>query len=208
MSPTLLLELADHPEFVRRLTVKDYDQMIRSGQILEGDPFELLDGQVVRKIRSQAGGDPMSIGSEHGTVTTNLADLNPQLKLQGCFMRTQLPLSLPPYDEPEPDGLIIRGTSGDYARRHPGAADVLCVIEVADTSLRRDRGYKRELYANVGLTPYLIFNLVDRVVEVHTQPVAGQGRYGLTSIITLNENIAFTTATGELLMVPARQLFP
>ena len=46
----------------------------------------------------------------------------------------QQPIVLPPDGEPEPDGAIIRAAADDYRGRKPGAADVLCVIEVADAA--------------------------------------------------------------------------
>jgi putative restriction endonuclease len=54
------------------------------------------------------------------------------------------------------------------------------VVEVADTSLTRDRDDKGPINAAAGLVVYWTVNVVDRQVEVHTQPV-GTGvtaRYG------------------------------
>jgi Uma2 family endonuclease len=137
-----------------------------------------------------------------------LGDLNPSLKKLGCYIRIQSPVTLPPYDVPEPDGLIVRGTDADYTLRHPVAQDVLCVIEVADASLRRDRGYKLELYAGSGLPIYFIVNLIDRVVEVYSEPVKAESKYAAPKILSLAESVSFPTPTGEALVVPVKQLLP
>src|SRR5438309_1477777 len=147
MTLTISEELAKDPRLAYRHTVEEYHQMLESGMIEEGAPFELLDGQIVGKIRNAHGESPMTIGTRHMTVVLLLADLNTRLKRLGCCMRTQTPITLANFEEPEPDGLIVRGSIDDYKSRHPTAADALCVIEVADASLRRDRRYKQQLYA-------------------------------------------------------------
>ena len=118
----------------------------------------------------------MTISRRHGLAVIHLSELNSQLKTLGCHMQTQQPITIPPNDEPEPDGAIIRGAADDYSS-HPTPKDVLCIIEVADASLRRDRGYKLELYAKAGIPMYVIVNLIDEVIERHTQPLPSQGKY-------------------------------
>ena len=208
MTTAMIQELSEHPELLYRHTVDEYNQMLASGAIEEGAPFELLDGRIVRKIRNASGENPMTIGTGHATVTTRLADLNAALKPLGCYMRVQLPVSLLQYDMPEPDGLIARGTDADYMQHHPVAADVLCIIEVADASLQRDRGSKMEIYANSALPMYIIFNLTQRVVEVYTEPVKDEGRYAKLATLSLEQTIAFPTAFGQPLAVPVKQLLP
>src|SRR5438046_179721 len=105
----ILEECADDPRLVYRYTVDDYHRMIEDGTLEEGAPFELLDGQVVRKLRNAAGEDPMTVGDDHGTAVLLLGSLDPKLQKLGCHMRTQLPIVLPPFNEPEPDGVVARG---------------------------------------------------------------------------------------------------
>lgn len=198
---------AGDPWVVYRHTVDDYHRMLKTGVIREGEPFELLDGQVVRKLRNATGADP-TIGTDHQTAVDLLAELRPKLNRQACSMRNQAPVTLPPYDETEPDGAIVRGGIEDYERRHPGAADILCAIEVADASLGRDRDYKQAIYAESGIPVYVIVNLIDRVVEVYTDPLKGTGRYGQSVTLRLGQSITFPTANGPGLKVPVRKLLP
>jgi Uma2 family endonuclease len=51
-------------------------------------------------------------------------------------------------------------------------ADILLVIEVADSTLNFDRNTKAPLYAAAGISEYWIVNLVDDRLEIYTQPEA------------------------------------
>jgi Uma2 family endonuclease len=199
-------ELTRDPRLLYRMTVDEYHRMIKSGVLEEGSPYELLDGHVVRKIRSAAGENPMTVNPEHATVVTLLGKIDAKLARLGCHIRIQQPITLPPRDEPEPDATIARGTVDDYVRRHPRATDVLCVIEVADASLRRDRGYKQQLYADSGIETYVIANLLDRVNEVYTEPMKGKGKYANIATLGAKQSLTLPTARGSGLTVPVRKL--
>ncbi len=47
------------------------------------------------------------------------------------------------------------------------------LIEVADTTLERDREVKAPAYAVAGIEEYWIVNLAERQLEQHLQPQAG-----------------------------------
>jgi Uma2 family endonuclease len=199
-------ELLKNPELLYRLTVDEYHQMLKCGALEDGAPYELLDGHVVRKIRNARGEGSMTIGTQHATAVTLIGELNGALKGHGCHVRLQSPITLQPNDEPEPDGAIVRGSQRDYKKRHPTAADVICVIEVADASLRRDRGYKQRIYAEHGIPVYLIVNLANRMVEVRTGPL--EGRYQDTEILGSRKRVKLTTPKGKLVTFSAGELLP
>lgn len=206
-----LRELIEEGAILFPLEVRQYHRMIAEGIIPEGEPFELLDGQLVRKDRSAAGEDPMTVGNAHAWVIGALIDLNPKLKRHGCHIRVQLPLTLPPIDEPEPDGAIVAGSNDDYRDCHPDATQVTCVIEVADSSLRRDRGTKLRTYAGAKIPCYVIINLIERVIEVYTEPLAGRGlaaRYGKSITLAIGERINFPVPRGRVFPVRVRKLLP
>lgn len=200
-------ELIDRRTGVFRLTVDQYRRMLEQGILPEGEPVELLNGQLVAKDRSAERANPITVGHEHAWVVTAIEELNPKLRRLGCFARIQQPISLPPFDEPEPDVAIVRGKKEDYDH-HPTAPDVLCAIEVADASLRRDRTVKLRTYAEGGVRQYLIFNLPDRVVEVHTGPMPRSGRYRQSNTLSLGETLTLPTTRGKGVIVPVRSLFP
>jgi Uma2 family endonuclease len=123
-------------------------------------------------------------------------------------MRTQAPITIPPFDEPEPDGVIAIGSEDNYRDRHPGGPEVLCVIEVSASSLRADRTTKLRVYANSGIGEYVIVNLPELVVEVYTQPVVGTGRYAHSTTLSPRRRVEFPAARGKRLSVPVRSLLP
>jgi hypothetical protein len=65
------------------------------------------------------------------------------------------------------------------------------VIEVADTTLSRDRGIKLRSYARAGVREYWIVNLPDARIEVHTDPEssATEPRYRAQKLCGLNEAV-------------------
>lgn len=208
MTAGTLIELSDPRTKLYPLTVEQYHQMIARGIVPEGEPYELLKGAIVRKDRSAIGEDPMTVGHAHSWAVSAIEELNPMLRKLGCYARIQQPISLPPHDEPEPDGAIVRGSKEDYAQGHPRAADILCVIEVADSSLRRDRTTKQQIYASGNVSRYLIINLQQRVIEDYTQPLPAQEQYGRTVVHKPNQKLTLPTAKAKGLTVPVSQFFP
>jgi Uma2 family endonuclease len=190
------------------ITVDQYHQMIAAGILEEGQPIELLDGFLVRKDRSRAGGDPMTVGHEHMWAVCQLGELNEQLKPHRCFIITQQPITIPPDNEPEPDGAILKGELDAYRTRLPEPADVLAVIEAADSSLQDDRTAKQRIYATAGISLYVIINLVGRVVEIYTSPEVRLGRYGSMQSLKSGESLRLPTGTGVELEVPVERLLP
>lgn len=208
MAQTILEEVVKDRRLLYRHTVDEYDRMIANRLIEEGAPYELLDGQVVRKLRNANGDDAMTVGVEHALVVMRLAKLDRFFEPLGCHVRPQQPIALPPHDEPEPDISIARGGEDDYKDHHPSAGELLAVVEVSDASLSRDRGYKLALYANFGIETYVIVNLVDRVVEVYTDPVKGAGRYAKSGLLRGDAEVTFPTPSGQPVTVAARTLLP
>lgn len=208
MAAVTLLEAPGERRLLYALTVEKYHRMIESGILPEGEPFELLEGQVVRKERNAQGEDPMTVGPAHSEAVTALSFLNAKLRKQSCHIRTQQPITIPPYSEPEPDGAIVTGSKRDYRKRHPGPSDVLCVIEVADATLQHDRKNKIRVYAKAGIAQYIIINLVNRELEVYTRPNRRKGAYSQSTTLDRGQTVVFPTTQGDGLTVPVRRLIP
>ncbi|NUQ66163.1 MAG: Uma2 family endonuclease [Pirellulales bacterium] len=208
MSIETLRELVDEQAQLWLLSLGQYHQMIAIGALPEGEPYELLQGHLVRKNRSARGEDPVTVGHEHAAVVRRLAKHNVQFEPLGCFLQTQQPITLPPFNEPEPDGAILIGKEEDYDQRHPNADDVLCVMEVADASLHRDRTIKQQIYADSGLPQYIILNLPDRCAEVYTQPLPGKARYGCLATLSQDQVLILPAPGQRQLRVPVGHLLP
>src|SRR5439155_15243835 len=124
------------------------------------DRVELLEGYVVTK---------MPQNTPHGGAVARLTVRVPRRLPAGWTIRPQLPVTLSG-SEPEPDLAVVRGDETSYDTRHPGPSDFGILIEVADSSLLTDRRDKGRIYARESIPVYWIVNLVDRQVEVYTDP--------------------------------------
>ena len=83
--------------------------------------------------------------------------------LQGTVhVRTQGPVRLNEYTEPEPDVAILRRRDDYYQHGHPEADEILLVIEVADTSLLYDRHEKMPRYAQAGIPEAWLVDVMAR----------------------------------------------
>lgn len=190
------------------LTVEQYHRMIATGILPEDLSIELLDGALVYKDRSAAGGAPMTVGPAHALVVTRIQRLASRVEPYGCYLYCQRPVSLSETQEPEPDGVIARGRPEDYADRHPSPADVLVAIEVADSSLATDRTVKQRIYADSGIPRYVIVNIPDRQIELYEEPLAGQGRYAQVTVLRPGQILSLPLGPDAALEVPVEQILP
>jgi Uma2 family endonuclease len=107
-----------------------------------------------------------------GAVPSASRDALLRLIPAGWHLQTEAAIRIPDWDEPEPDLAVVRGKSRDYVvlKRPPEPAEVSLVIEIAESTLSKDRGEKQAAYASARVPVYWIINLVDQQVEVYTDP--------------------------------------
>lgn len=151
-------------DLIWRLSVRQYQEMIRTGILAADDPVELLAGWLVYKLPKNP---------PHRIATRVAQQALEAVVPAGWYVDAQEPITLND-SEPEPDVMIVRGETRDYRDRHPGPEDLALIVEVADTTLERDRGVKRMVYARAGIPVYWIINLLERVLEVYEEP-SGSG---------------------------------
>jgi Uma2 family endonuclease len=127
----------------------DYHQMIASG-LLDDRSLELINGEIIQM-------SPEGISHSfycRGTakyLRTILGDL--------AEVSEAHPIMIPNDSEPEPDIAILRTPDTLYQNRHPLPADVFWLIEIANTTLVKDLGVKKDLYARAGIPEYWVMNL-------------------------------------------------
>ncbi len=201
-----LEQFADTRTQVLSITVDQYHRMMEEGIIEEGAPLELLDGVIIRKDRSALGEDSMTIGNHHTFCIGMLQNLTQKVRQLGSVIRIQQPISIPPANEPEPDAAIVRGSELDYGDRLPESSDILCVVEVSDASIQRDRTAKLRIYANGGIQLYFIINLQSRIIERYSDPMIGDGHYSTSATSTETDTVIFPTAKGKGITVRVRDL--
>jgi Uma2 family endonuclease len=201
--PAVSVPAADHlppvfappPYPVRRFTVAEYEAIARAGILTEDDNVELLEGWIVPKMTKHPPHD-----STIDVINYLLGKLLPAgwyVRIQNCTVTSD--------SVPEPDLAVVRGKPGNYHERHPGGADVGLIVEVADSTVIRDRR-KARIYARAGVPLYWIVNLEQRQIEIYSQPTAEGANAAYQSKQVCrddSESIALTldgTAVGTILV--------
>jgi Uma2 family endonuclease len=149
-----------HLDDLFRISPETYDRIVERDILTEQHRVELLAGYLVTKMPR----DPEHDGTID-VIEGRLLGLLPA----GWFVRSQRTVALID-SRPEPDLAVVRGSRQDYLQRHPGATDVGLLIEVANTSLERDRLTKAWIYAYSGVAVYWVVDLINRRVEVMSNP--------------------------------------
>jgi len=144
----------------RRFSSDEYERIVEAGILGPEDRVELIAGEIVEMA---------AIGSRHAACVTKL-----QVQLSGCdaLLRARQPIRLDDRSEPEPDLALVRPRDDYYSAAHPGADDVLLLIEVSDTSFPADLGTKLPLYAAAGVAEAWVVDLQGGRVLVHRAPAA------------------------------------
>jgi Uma2 family endonuclease len=157
----MLVHVAARPSTyqVRRIRRDEYDLMIDAG-LFGNERLELIRGTIVAVSPQK---------SAHAAVVERLTHVLIERLARRARVRVQLPFVAADDSVPEPDIAVVEPR--DYDDAHPEKA--FLVIEVADSSLAVDRGDRAALYAESAIPEYWIVNLVDDLVEVHTDVVRG-----------------------------------
>lgn len=189
-----------HDPSVARFSVPSYQCMVASGALTSEDKVELLENYLVLKMPHNP--------SHDSTIQRMLRPLLRALP-SGWDLRVQSAITLSD-SEPEPDFAIVRGSSADYEGRHPSAADVGLVIEVADPSLPRDQHDKARIYANAGIPIYWVVNLVDRRIEVYSQPSGADAavEYASKRFYTSRDTVGVVLDGSQVAHITVAELLP
>ncbi len=157
-----------------RFDVSDYRRMGEAGVFGPDERVELIDGEII---------DMVLIGPTHNGVVDQLNRLFVRATDDRAIVRTQGSFELSMWSEPEPDLTILVPVDDFYKRALPTPADVLLVVEVADSSLARDRDVKLPLYARHGVPEAWLVDLVAGRLSVHRDP----SPHGYASVVEVEE---------------------
>jgi len=144
-----------------RFSVAEYHQLIASGLFNEDDRIELLGGDLVMMS---------PIGSQHAGQVNWLTGLLVQNTIGRAIVAVQNPVQLDDNSEPQPDLALLQPREDYYRRSTPTPADVLLLIEVADTSADYDRDVKMRAYARAGICEAWLVELAEGWIEVYREP--------------------------------------
>jgi Putative restriction endonuclease len=183
-----------------QFSVSRYQRMIETGILTPDDKVELLENYVVLK---------MSRNPRHDDAIHMTLDALYPRKFSGWTLRVQSAVTLSD-SQPEPDFAYARGARVDYQNRHPSAKDVGLLIEVADSSLLRDQRDKTRIYARANIPVYWIANLVDRRIEVYSQPSGptGQPAYGSFQVYQPGDQVPIILDGNNVGSVAVSDLIP
>lgn len=188
------------PEPVRPLSVQQYHAMIQNGILSEDDRIELLEGWLVEK---------MTKNTQHHAATRRARRRLEGLIPDGWMVETQDPVTTID-SEPEPDVMVVQGTEKDFDQKRIEAGDVDLVIEVSESSLARDRGQKLRIYAAARIPTYWIINVVDRQLEIYSEP-SGEGDsaiYKASTILRPGDAAAVVLDNRDVGRIPVAELLP
>jgi Uma2 family endonuclease len=162
-----------------RFTRDEYYRMAEAG-LFQDQHVELLDGEIITmspKLTPHA----FTVNQLMYTLIAALGST--------AIVRVQDPIVLNNNSEPEPDIAICLPVPDKYKQAHPTADQVIIVIEVAESSLTFDRTWKARSYAGARIPEYWIVNLVDRQVEVLTDPDASSRNYRQRRVVMPHEEL-------------------
>ena len=144
----------------RRFSNDEYVRMFERDVLDPSSRVELIDGMIV---------DMSPAGPRHNHVLTQLTILFAPVfaravpSVQGTLVVDEGHV----YD---PDFMLLAPKAGGYRSALPRPRDVLLLIEVAETSLQRDRQVKLPAYAEAGIADYWIADLDQEAIHVHREP--------------------------------------
>jgi Uma2 family endonuclease len=141
--------------------------MAEAGILSEDDRVELIDGEVVAMT---------PIGPRHNAAVARAIRALVNAVGERAIVNAQGSIRLDRFREPQPDFVLLRPRDDFYSSALPGPADILLIVEIAESSLGYDRGVKARIYAQAAISEYWLVDLRERVVTCFTDPQGGTYR--------------------------------
>lgn len=165
-----------------RWTVEDYHRMIEAG-ILDDRRVELIRGEIIE----------MSPESPFNYFL-NRRDVRylESLLEERALISEGHPITLPD-SEPEPDIAIVRSPDTLYLDHHPYPEDIYWIIEISDSTLKKDLSLKKNVYASAGIREYWVIDLQTRTLHVFRNPLGDDYEIAETYRDGVVYSIAFPT---------------
>lgn len=170
----------------KRFTLNEYDQMIERGIIGEDDRVELIRGEIL---------EMSPIGSLHISQLNHLIRRFRILE-ERAVISPQNSIRLT-NSEPLPDLVLLQLDEEKYDDNKPTPADIMLLVEVAESTLEYDRTVKLPLYAENGIQEYWIVNMIDWVIETHRGP-RPNGTYEISRVVHPDETLDIVAFPGIL----------
>jgi Uma2 family endonuclease len=144
-----------------RWTIDEYHRIVATGVLAEYR-CELIRGEII---------DMAPEGPEHAHRCETSARYLERLFGKGWWARQGKPITL--FDsEPEPDIAIVR--ERDYSQQHPTPEDICLVVEYSFSTQVKDTGVKRDVYAEAGISDYIVIDLKSSKVTHYSNIIDGK----------------------------------
>ena len=137
-------------------TLDRYHAAIASG-VFDDQAVELLQGDIVVMAPER---------EPHACYSSDGADYLRQLLGNRASIRETKPVTLPDNSEPIPDVAIVQPPLRRYLEHHPYPEDIFWLIEYSDSTLAKDLGKKKQVYARAGIREYWISDLRNNQLRV------------------------------------------
>ncbi len=134
--------------------------------------LELIEGGIVEMA---------PIGSRHAGAVNTLNRLFGRLAGERAIVAVQNPVIIGDRSVPQPDLALLKPRADSYSSAHPTPADVLLVVEVADTTLAFDIGTKLPMYARSSIPEVWVVDLQECALRVFRDPSASGYRTSFTA---------------------------
>ncbi len=176
----------------KKWTKDEYYRLAELG-FFDGQRVELIEGEIIEMA---------AMKSPHITSVMILGEILREVFGKDFHVRTQGALDFGKNSQPEPDVAVVKGKIRDYADAHPKEGVLL--VEVADTTIYKDRNFKSRLYAKNNIQDYWILNLKNRSLEVYRRPIRDKKLgfvYTEIQILTEKDSVAPLAALGAKIKV-------
>ena len=137
-------------------TLDRYHAAIEAG-VFEDQAVELLRGDIVVMAPER---------EPHACYSSEGAEYFRSLLGDRAAIRETKPITLPDDSEPVPDIAIVQPPLRRYLTHHPAPDEIFWLVEYAQTSLTKDLGLKKDVYAEAGIREYWVSDLKNARLNV------------------------------------------
>ena len=181
----------------RAIWTRESVRLAASLGFFDPERYELLEGELIEKMKNR-----------RHTITLRRVRQALLAFFAEEYLQAEAPINVAPTENetnaPKPDLVVLTRPDEDFLDTNPGPADIALVIEIADSTLRRDLGSKATRYARAGIREYWVVDIENRKLHVHREPSGDTW----ASITVLDETKIVSPLTAPQASIPLTELFP
>jgi Uma2 family endonuclease len=159
-------------ESARKLfTTDDVLKMAEAGLFGPEERIELIDGEIL---------EMSPVGYRHIMCVNRATAFLTEAFGRRAIVSIQNALRLNIHNMPQPDVVVLKPREDFYGSGGASPADVLFLVEISDSTLRRDRNIKLPRFALSGIPEVWIEDLKHDLILVYRDPEGSQYRTQIT----------------------------